>query len=159
MRQRLSQLSIPKPRQLQRSIPKKSKVSPHEQELKLITDPIPTATKRTIRRSQETGKCNPHLVTSMELAFLIWNSYMHCIVDIVEHHPTCLHYQELLRITDPIPATKCTFFRSQETGKWMQPPPSYDRSMELASVKWNSETHYIFDIHHLFAQSLRWLWR
>ena len=37
-----------------------------------------------------------------------------------------LHELELKRITDPIPAaTKRTILRSQETGKWLQTPPSY----------------------------------
>ena len=47
-----------------------------------------------------------------------------------------LHEWELKRITVPIPAaTKNTIFRSQETGKWLQTPPSYDTSMVLASLK------------------------
>ena len=37
-----------------------------------------------------------------------------------------LHEQELKRITGPIPAaTKRNILRSQETGKWLQTPPSY----------------------------------
>ena len=45
-----------------------SRDSLHEHELKSITEAILSATKRTNLRSQETGK-------------------MHCIFDIVEHHP------------------------------------------------------------------------
>ena len=68
-----------------------SRDSLHEQELKHITGPIPAPAKRTILRSQETGKLlqtPPRYDTSMELAALIWNSEMHCIYAIVEHHPT-----------------------------------------------------------------------
>ena len=57
-----------------------------------------------------------------------------------------LHEQELKRITDRIPAaTNRTILVSQETGKWMQTPPSFDTSMELASLIWNSEMHCIID--------------
>ena len=65
-----------------------SRDSLHERELSHITDPLPAATKRTILRSQETGEwLQTPQVTSMELAFLKWNSKMHCPFDIVEHHP------------------------------------------------------------------------
>ena len=67
-----------------------SRDSLEEQELKRITDPIPVATKRTILRIQETGmwlQTAPSYDTSMELASLIRNLEMHCISDIVKHHP------------------------------------------------------------------------
>ena len=54
----------------------------------------------------------------------------------------CLHEQELKGMTDSIPATtERTILRSQVTGKWMETPPSYDTSMDLASLM-----HGIFDI-------------
>ena len=61
MSQRLRQISIPAARAAFRS----SKDSLLEQELKHITDPIQTH--------------QPLRVASMELAYLIWNSEMHCI--------------------------------------------------------------------------------
>ena len=49
-------------------------------------------------------------------------------------------------MTDSIPATtKRTILRSQVTGKWLETPPSYDTSMGIASLKWYSEMHGIFD--------------
>ena len=63
-----------------------------------------------------------------------------------------LHDHELKRLTDPIPAaTKRTIVKSHETGKWLQAPPSYDTSMELAYLIWNSEMHVIFDITQLLS--------
>ena len=63
-----------------------------------------------------------------------------------------LHEQELKRFTDPISAaTKRTILRSQETGQWLQLCKPYQvSSMKLASLIWNSEIHFIFDIvvHH-----------
>ena len=48
------------------------------------------------------------------------------------------------------PRSKRTILRSQETGTWLQTPPSYDASLKLASLKWNLEMYCIFDIveHH-----------
>jgi hypothetical protein len=61
----------------------------HEQELMRITDPMPAATKRTFpsEAKKQASGCKHHQVTSMELVSLIWNSEMHCIFDIAEHHP------------------------------------------------------------------------
>ena len=58
-----------------------------------------------------------------------------------------LHEQGLKRITDPITAsTKRTILICQETCKELQTPPSYDTSMELVSLLWNSEMHCIINI-------------
>ena len=50
----------------------------HKQELKRITYPITAATKRTLLRSQETGKwlqTQPSYYMSMKRASLIWNEF------------------------------------------------------------------------------------
>ena len=53
-----------------------------------------------------------------------------------------LHEQELKRITDPIPAaTKCTILRSQETGQWLQTPPSYVNGTCLTDMEFRDALH------------------
>ena len=50
--------------------------------------------------------------------------------------------RELKRITDPIPAaTKRTILRSQETGWWLQTPPSYANGICLSEMEFRDALH------------------
>ena len=52
------------------------------------------------------------------------------------------HEWELKRITDPIPAaTKRTILRSQETGTWLQTPPSYVNGTCLSEMEFRDALH------------------
>ena len=86
MRQPLRQVSIPKPCQQQKQQSEHPKIAFRNrsssasqiQYQQQPNAPFSEAKKRASGRND----------TSMELASLILNSEMHCIFDIVEHHPT-----------------------------------------------------------------------
>ena len=54
-----------------------------------------------------------------------------------------LHERELKRFVDPIPeATKHTILRSQETGKWLQTPPSYVNGTCLSDMEFRDTLQF-----------------
>ena len=102
MRQPLRQLSIPKPWQQQKQQSEHPKIacmngSSSASQIQYQQQPNAPFSEA---KKQASG-CKPHQVTSMERASLKWNSEMHCIFDIVEHHPISPHIAMAVALNSP----------------------------------------------------------
>ena len=107
---------------------------------------LPNPIKTAKQNHQASKDVCSHLISALndESAFetAVHTQTMAAAKAAIQASKDCMHQQELKRITDPMQAaTKRTILRGQETGQWLQIPPSYINGTCLSDLEFRDSLH------------------